>query len=271
MDPKLMKVGEPMLLGILFTTILFIARSAVAITGGLLASSKTQFGRARRIYRIDISESQLWGEFSTIIKIIPFYSVMVAIGYALNLIRYSDFSWSGTFLTFAILFLWNETWFYFFHRLEHTPKFIKLHATHHRSKVTTPLTVSSFSFGEQTAHLLFAVSIPALLSHFVPITFAGVVVYSVPMIIFNILGHMNVEVYPAWFTSTLIGQFFVTPTYHALHHSRIKGHYGLLTTIPDRLFGSYFNDYYLVQSRAAAGHGLTSLGERLGDTQVSAL
>lgn len=252
-----------MFVGILTTALMFIARSALAVSLGLFTSFKTQFGRSRRIYKMELPENQMKAELFTILKIVPYYSVMVAIGHSLNLIKYSEFSIGGTLATFAILFVWNETWFYAFHRAVHHPKFMKIHVDHHRSRVTTPLTVSCFSFAEQTSHLLLAVSVPAVLSHFVPITFAGVVAYSVPMILVNVLGHMNVEVYPSWMASSKFGKIFGTPTYHALHHGRVKGHYGLLTTIPDRLFGTYFEDYPLVQARAAQGNGLTSLGERI--------
>ena len=251
-----------MLTGILLTTLAFIARSAVAIGAGLFASFRTDYGRSRRIYKIDVPKNQMTQELWTILKIIPFYSLAVALGHALNLIHYSAFTTKGTLATVAILFVWNETWFYAFHRLVHHRKFMRIHAAHHRSRITTPLTVSVFSFAEQTSHLLLAVSLPAVLSHYLPITFAGVVIYSVPMIVVNVLGHMNVEVYSSKASTSKIGKLFTTPTYHAIHHARVRGHYGLLTTIPDRLFGTFYEDYPVVQGRAANGDGLTSLNER---------
>ncbi len=252
-----------MLYGILIMMAAFILRSIIAMSLGLFTVFKTEFGRTRRVYKIDIPENQMKKELVQIAKIIPFYSFVVALGHHLGVVQYAEHTIIGTLSTFVVLFVWNEVWFYAFHRAVHHPKLMKIHVDHHRSRVTTPLTVSAFSFIEQTSHILLAVSVPAILSRYIPITLTGVAVYSIPMIIVNVLGHMNVEVYPAWFSSSTLGKYFGTPTYHALHHGRVKGHYGLMTTIPDRLFGSYFEDYALVQARAANGDGLTSLNERL--------
>lgn len=240
----------------------FILRSIIAMSLGLFTVFKTDFGRRRRVYKIDLPKNQMKTELLQIAKIIPFYSLLVALGHYSNIIKYAEHTIVGTLVTFVVLFVWNETWFYAFHRAVHHPKLMKIHVEHHRSRVTTPLTVSAFSYFEQASHIFLAGLVPAILSHYIPITLVGVALYSIPMIIVNVLGHMNVEVYPSWFSSSMLGKYFGTPTYHALHHGRVKGHYGLMTTIPDRLFGSYFDDYPMVQSRAAVGDGLTSLNER---------
>lgn len=252
-----------MLYGILIMMLAFIFRSILAMSLGLFTAFKTEFGRNRRVYKIDLPKNQMKNELIQIAKIIPFYSFVVSFGHYVGVIEYAEHTMAGTLITFVVLFVWNETWFYAFHRAVHHPKLMKLHVDHHRSRVTTPLTVSAFSFIEQFSHILLAVSVPAILSRYIPITLVGVAAYSLPMIIVNVLGHMNVEVYPPWFSSSKFGKYLGTPTYHALHHGRVKGHYGLMTTIPDRMFGSYFEDYPVVQSRAANGNGLTSLSERV--------
>jgi lathosterol oxidase len=242
---------------------LFITRSGVAALIGLWIVMKTSFGQERRIYRIPFAKGQMRREFFQILKIVPFYSVLVATAYDFNLIHFSDVSLYGNIFTFLALFVWNEIWFYGLHRWLHESRtMMKIHATHHVARVTSPFSIACFSFAEQTLHVVFALGFPALISRSVPITLNGVVFYSAFQIAVNVLGHMNVEVYPPWFADSTIGQWFTTPTFHGLHHGRSRGHYGLLTTIPDRLFGTFFEDYPRVQARASRGQGLQKFGER---------
>ncbi len=92
---------------------------------------------------------------------------------------------------------------------------------------------------------------------------AGLALYGLANYALNVLGHSNVEVFPGWFARSRLGRWLVTPTYHALHHARYRGHYGLFTSVLDRCFGSVYADYEMVQQRASAGQGLTRQGERL--------
>ena len=68
----------------------------------------------------------------------------------------------------------------------------------------------------------------------------------------NVLGHSNLEVFPARFTQSPWGRWLITPTYHALHHARYRGHYGLFTQCLDRAFETVWPDYERVQQRAAS-------------------
>jgi sterol desaturase/sphingolipid hydroxylase (fatty acid hydroxylase superfamily) len=51
--------------------------------------------------------------------------------------------------------------------------------------------------------------------------------------------------------------------FHARHHARYQGHYGLFTVVLDRWFGTAFQDYPRVHALAREGQGLVRLGERL--------
>jgi Delta7-sterol 5-desaturase len=54
-------------------------------------------------------------------------------------------------LTFVIILLVDNAWFYFVHRLLHHPKLYKyIHAKHHKSIDTTPFTSLSFHWLEPT-------------------------------------------------------------------------------------------------------------------------
>lgn len=242
---------------------LFVARSVVAVAIGFAFVKLTNFGRKRRIYKMRYGRNQLRTEAVSMMKIVPYYSLLISIATYFELIHFARFSFWGSFQTFATIFVWNEIWFYGLHRLLHHPKLMFIHKDHHRSTVASPLSIASFSLTEQTFHVFCALFWPAVTSRFLPVTFEGLALYSLFQISVNILGHMNVEIYPPKFAESRIGKWVTTPTFHTLHHGRVLGHYGLLTTIPDRLFGTFYEDYPRVQTRAAEGHGLMRAAERV--------
>ena len=244
-------------------TFLFSIRSTLAVGAGFLILRATAFGRERKIYKMRYGTNQLRTELISMIKVVPFYSVLISVAMFFELIHFSAFTWWGTVLTFSSIFIWNEMWFYGLHRALHHPKLMFIHKDHHRSPVASPLSIASFSLTEQSTHVFCALLWPAVTSSFLPITFEGLALYSLFQISVNILGHMNVEIYPAEFAEAGVGKWVTTPTFHSLHHGRVRGHYGLLTTIPDRVFGTFFDDYAKVQTRAALGNGLTRASERV--------
>jgi lathosterol oxidase len=64
----------------------------------------------------------------------------------------------------------------------------------------------------------------------------------------NAIAHANFEIKPSRYNRWL-GRVLTTTTYHALHHSRYLGNYGLATRLPDRLFGTQWEDYEEIYER----------------------
>ncbi|CAM3299569.1 sterol desaturase family protein [Corallococcus soli] len=91
----------------------------------------------------------------------------------------------------------------------------------------------------------------------------GFLAYMLTNYALNAVGHGNTEWLPKRFVTSWVGRVFFTPTFHAMHHARYQGHYGLYTVLLDRWFGTTFEDYPQVHARARDGEGLTRMGERL--------
>ena len=72
-------------------------------------------------------------------------------------------------LTFAVMFVWFEIWFYVTHRLMHTRALYFIHKQHHVAKVTDPLAALSFSLAERAILITGALGFAALLSRWHPI------------------------------------------------------------------------------------------------------
>jgi sterol desaturase/sphingolipid hydroxylase (fatty acid hydroxylase superfamily) len=60
---------------------------------------------------------------------------------------------------------------------------------------------------------------------------------------------------PAALIRSPLGRIFSSTTFHAMHHSRMKGHYSLMTTTIDFLCGTVFPDYDDIYIRAVRGQG----------------
>jgi sterol desaturase/sphingolipid hydroxylase (fatty acid hydroxylase superfamily) len=236
----------------------FVVRTIVVMTLAFALIRRTRFGRERRIFRVDIPKIQLDRELRSLFIVVPFYAFLLFLSMKLELIRYSEPSLAKHIFTFTLLVAWGEIWFYAFHRALHTPLLFRIHKKHHEAVVTDPMSFPLFTLTEYGLQVFLALALPALVSRHVPITFGGLTLYGIIQLLFNLAGHTNVEISPAGFPETAVGQVLQTPTFHALHHARSRGHYGLLTTIPDRLFRTTFEDYSRVHARAASGNGLVS-------------
>jgi sterol desaturase/sphingolipid hydroxylase (fatty acid hydroxylase superfamily) len=130
-----------------------------------------------------------------------------------------------------------------------------IHARHHSVIVPDSGTFLMFSVWERAGHGLISIGTATLVSRWHPLPLEGRVAYALIFLLGDLIGHLNVELMPAGFSRSVLGKLFFTPTYHALHHLRFKGHYGLYSPVMDVLFGTYFDDYPDLQARAAQGHG----------------
>lgn len=114
----------------------------------------------------------------------------------------------------------------------------------------------SFSVVEGLVIIVGYLAGMVVISYWTPLTFAGLFLHIVVINhIFNTLGHSNVELVPP-------GSPFNGTTFHAMHHARFSGNYGLLTPILDRVFGTQFPDYREVHEHVHAGGGLRHFTDR---------
>ncbi len=263
-------------------TIPFVVAFAVILCGAFLRSGLivgaaflwlrfSAFARSRKVFRLSLADGQLRSELFAAIPILVLDAAAVTALVHAGLLTPAPATWSNVLVTFALMFVLFEIWFYVTHRAMHTRALFFIHRQHHVAKVTDPLTSLSFSLLERLVLLTGGLGAAIILSRTVGISIAGLAIYGLTNYALNVLGHSNVEVFPYWFARSRLGRWLVTPTYHALHHARYRGHYGLFTSVLDRAFGSVYADYALVQDRAAAGRGLTRQGERLtGDASTGA-
>jgi len=244
-------------------------RTLVITTGATFLVQKNRWLEKFSIYRCSPHAEQFRSELVATLKVIPFDAAAVALAAYFRLIHTTAPTWTNMLLTFAVMFVWFEVWFYVTHRLMHTQALYFIHKQHHVAKVTDPLAALSFSLAERAILIVGALGFAALISRWRPIPLAGLGLYFFFNYVFNVLGHANVELFPAGFARTWFGRLYVTATYHSMHHARYHGNYGLFTQVLDRLCATVWGDYEQVHERVREGTGLRSFGERLASVKTA--
>lgn len=234
--------------------------TAVGLGWGL---ARTRLAERWRVYRRALAPGQLRSEAWAAAGVVLCDALLVGLFRYLAGPRMAPFSVPVALLTYAWMFVGFEVWFYVTHRLLHTRALYRFHAQHHVAQVTGPLTSLSFSLAERVVLMAGGMGLLLLAMEVMPVTQAGVMGYILTNYFLNVVGHGNTEWLPRRFVSSWAGRLFFTPTFHALHHARYQGHYGLFTVVLDRWLGTAFGDYSQVHARAREGHGLTRMGQRL--------
>jgi sterol desaturase/sphingolipid hydroxylase (fatty acid hydroxylase superfamily) len=142
--------------------------------------------------------------------------------------------------TLAALLVVNEVWFYTWHRLLHHPRLFRfIHAVHHKSVDVNPF--SSYAFHPLEGLLLGVWIIPCAL--FVPLYVPLLGVLQGLGLANNVLSHLGYELYPRALLRVPVLRWLNTSTFHSLHHTRLRGNYGLMSRVLDRWLGTELPDY----------------------------
>ncbi len=132
------------------------------------------------------------------------------------------------------LLVLHDTWFYWTHRLLHTPYLLKtVHAYHHRSLAPTPF--SAFAFHPVEALITVAVYPLALLLF--PVHLYLFMGWWLVIVVGNMFGHLGFEPLQRWIHTKLFG-YFLGSTHHNLHHQNGRIWFGFLFAFWDRRMGT---------------------------------
>ena len=190
-------------------------------------------------------------ELSVISGIVfAFCAALVFIAYSLGFTSlYTSIDKYGLWylsISFVILLILQDTYFYFMHRLFHHPLlFKKLHSGHHRSKEPTLWTSFAFDPIEALIQATFFVCIVFILPlHYITLFTALIV-----MTIWALFNHLGFEFFEPSFYSHWLGKWFIGSKHHLVHHRKYTLHYGLYFTFWDKILGtqdpSYNHNYLL--------------------------
>jgi sterol desaturase/sphingolipid hydroxylase (fatty acid hydroxylase superfamily) len=255
--------GLPQLALATFATFLALGlRSVVMVGGAFLWRSRSAFARRRLIAPVRYRRGQILSELKAAVATLLFDAALFNLAIRLGWLTPAQPGQGSIAVTFLLLFVFVEVWFYLCHRALHAPALFWIHRQHHTAVIVDPLTSLSFSLLERLILVGGILLYLVLLSSFLPLAPWGLLLYGLTNYGLNVLGHTNVEVFPDWFVRSRVGRWVVTPTYHSLHHQRFSGHFGLFTTVLDRLGGSVFADYETIHERGAKGRAVDQASAR---------
>lgn len=142
------------------------------------------------------------------------------------------YGWWYLPLSFVIVMLLHETYYYWLHRWMHLPSvFRRIHKVHHDSNVPSPFTAFSF---HPLEGVLQAIFLPLILM-ILPMHYYVIIFQLTIMTFSSVINHLDIEIYPNHFNTNLMGKWIIGATHHSLHHKQFKYNYGLYFTFWDKL------------------------------------
>jgi lathosterol oxidase len=153
-------------------------------------------------------------------------------------------------LSAALGIVGYDTWFYWQHRMLHTPWWFRhAHAVHHQSTNPTPFANFAHSWVEISVGNVYFIGL-VLLVPMHPIAFG-----LVSMFIFGwgMLTHSGYEVFPRWFASHRAFGWINSGTHHNMHHSQQACNYGMFFNFWDRCMGTNHPRYRETFAAVRAG------------------
>lgn len=143
-------------------------------------------------------------------------------------------------LSFPIMLIVHDTYFYWMHRTLHHPKIFRhAHLVHHKSINPSPWAAYSFHPIEG----FFEALIGPIIIVFVPVHISALGIFFLFQIIYNVYGHSGYELYPKNFNKHWLGKWINTSVHHNLHHKDFDNSYGLYFTFWDRIMGTMASSY----------------------------
>jgi sterol desaturase/sphingolipid hydroxylase (fatty acid hydroxylase superfamily) len=167
-----------------------------------------------------------------------------------------------------VLLIVHDTYFYWTHRLLHTPRFFRRwHRTHHKTITPTPFTAYAFDWREALVHVAMPLAFQLVFGG----PFLAFFIFLAIMIVRNVWGHCGTEFHPAWFADHWFWGWFTTTTHHDLHHSGGFGcNFGLYFTFWDRVCGTEHPRYREIFREVTARRLPGSVDEARHDVAVAA-
>ncbi|KVE23662.1 C-5 sterol desaturase [Burkholderia singularis] len=158
--------------------------------------------------------------------------------YAYCYTHYRLFTWDGTWLSFAVLFVAQDLLYYVFHRASHRVRWLwAAHVVHHSSERLNFSTAMRQSLMYPIAGM-WAFWLPLAFLGFAPQQIVGIVLINLA---FQFFVHTQTIGKLGWLEYVLN-----TPSIHRAHHARnpryIDRNYAGVLVIWDRLFGSFVEE-----------------------------
>jgi lathosterol oxidase len=149
------------------------------------------------------------------------------------------YGWAWLFLSFPLLLVLDDTYFYWTHRWMHQPHIYKyVHSTHHSGTDPSPFTALSFQPAEALIQHILIYSLHLIL----PLHIGVFIVWQIVTVLNNAVSHLGYELYPKNWTKIPFLKYKTTSTHHNMHHQDFHGNYSIHFTWWDKIMGTELPD-----------------------------
>lgn len=145
------------------------------------------------------------------------------------------YGWAWLLLSFPLLLVIDDTYFYWTHRWMHQPHIYNyVHRTHHSGTDPSPFTALSFQPAEALIQHVLLYSLHLL----IPLHISVFIMWQVSAVLNNALAHLGYELYPKNWTKIPFLKYKTTSTHHNMHHQDFHGNYSIYFTWWDKMMGT---------------------------------
>ncbi len=219
-----------------------IAGLAYLLVWRFLAKKQTLFN-TKSLAHAPLRPSQIKKEiFHSIVTSIAFSSGGLGLAYLKSksigmwYTSISDFGVSYFIVTILFMLIVNDAYFYWTHRLLHTPKIFKfVHRVHHYSVNPTPFTSLSFDLVEIFVNMIIVFLFPFIM----PMHILAFAIFTLVAFLYNVYGHLGYEIMPPKLQRLPLFKYFNSATRHQFHHQTSRANFGLYFTWWDHICGTY--------------------------------
>jgi Delta7-sterol 5-desaturase len=149
--------------------------------------------------------------------------------------------WLYFFGSLVVMIVLHDIYFYFTHRLLHTPWLMRhVHVVHHRSVNPTPLAAYCFHPAEAILETFLVFPFVTIF----PVNLYALLLFTLLVLLLNVIGHLGFEFMPRRIRASKIGRLFTSSTHHNLHHQKMHKNFGYYFTCCDRLFKTIHKDTF---------------------------
>lgn len=197
-----------------------------------------QFLYHQRPGRADVRRELMFSFLSTGVFLVPTCLILWLKNLQLNRVYYSlgEHSLWWYALSFVVVFLVHDTYFYWTHRLmHHRALYPVFHRIHHLSRKPTPL--AAFSF--HPAEALVEAGVFLFISIIIPVHFSVLLLFNLFSLLMNVYGHLGFSLFAEERLKVFPLNLFSHPCTHAWHHQNHNGNYGFYLTLWDKWMGTY--------------------------------
>ena len=175
--------------------------------------------------------------FGLVIGLISGYGIAP---YTLVYLDVARYGWAYFWLSIPLVILAHDAYFYWTHRLMHTPALFRIfHGVHHLSRNPTPWTAYAFHPLESVVQALGLVSIIFI----IPLHPTALLIFHTISTAINVYGHLGYELYPRGWAQHPLGRWINTSVAHNAHHEQARHNFGFYFLFWDRWMGTLDPSY----------------------------